>query len=109
MDISHYFQKLHDGTNQGPTQGDKAALAKAYVPRVRETLQTYHRELTEKGVNLNAHESAIALAEQRLDQLEDYFGSIADGRRKTMNVTTARDYINFVEEQISGLEKLLRR
>jgi archaellum component FlaC len=109
MDISYYFQKLHDGTNQGPIQGDKAALAKVYVPRIRETLQTYHKELTDKGVNLNAHESGIALAEQRLDQLEDYFGSIIDGKRKTMNVTTAREYINFVEEQVTGLEKMLRR
>jgi archaellum component FlaC len=107
VDISYYFQKLHDGTNQGPTQGDKAELAKVFVPEIRETLQKYHKELIEKGANLKAHESNIALAEQRLDQLEDYFGSIAGGKRKTMNVTTAREYINFIEEQVNHLGKML--
>jgi hypothetical protein len=109
MDISYHFQKLHDGTNQGPIQGGKAALAKVYVPKIRKALQAQHKELIDKGINLTAHESGIALAEQRLDQLEDYFGSIADGKRKTMHVTKAREYINFVEEQVTELEKMLRR
>lgn len=50
MDLTYYFEKLHNGTTSvKSSQPDKAALAKVLVPEVREQLGELQRKLAEKG------------------------------------------------------------
>lgn len=107
MDSSYYFEKLHEGTNQTSAQPDKAALAKVLVPEIRERLGKLQKKLAEKGTKLNGYESAIALAEQHLNDLEAYYGSVESGKRKTLTAETARKYINFVRDEMAALEELV--
>ena len=108
MDLTYYFEKLHDGTTSvKSSQQDKAALAKVLVPGIREGLGELQRKLAEKGVNLGGHASAIAQAESYLTDLEGYYDSVEKGRKKTLKVDTARKYIDFVRDEMAALEKLL--
>ena len=107
MDMGYYFEKLHDGTNKTSAQRDKAEYAKVLVPLIREQLQEYQSDLTTRGVNLKSHESAIAQAEQHLNDLERYFDSIISGKKKTLKVDTAREYINFIRDEMAALEKMI--
>jgi uncharacterized coiled-coil DUF342 family protein len=107
MDSSYYFEKLHEGTNQTSAQQDKAALAKVFVPEIRERLGELQKKVVGKGTKLNVHESAIAQAEQHLNDLEAYYDSIESGKRKTLTADTARKYINFVQDKMAALEELV--
>jgi predicted S18 family serine protease len=107
MDFSYYFEKLHEGTNKTSAQQDKAALAKALVPEIREQLDEFKKKLAGKGTKSNDHESAIAQAKQHLNDLEAYYDSIESGKRKTLTADTARKYINFVQDEMAALEELV--
>jgi DNA repair exonuclease SbcCD ATPase subunit len=108
MDLTYYFEKLHNGTTSvKTTQQDKAALAKVLVPEIRERLRELKNRLVGKGAKLNGHESAIAQAEQYLAELEAFYDAVEKGKKKTLKVDAARKYINFVRDEMAALEKLV--
>ena len=106
MDISYYFEKLHEATNKTSAQREKAGFAKDLMPHIREQLAEYQKKLSGKGSKSNGHESAIAQAEKRLNDLEAYLNSIISGKKKSLTADIARKYINFVRDEMAALEKL---
>jgi predicted translin family RNA/ssDNA-binding protein len=108
MNLNYAFEKLYNGTTSVKiTQQDKAALAKIHVPEIREYLSELKNKLAGKGTNANSHQSAIAQAEQYLTELEAFYDAVKNGRKKPLNLTTARKHIDFVKGEITALEKLV--
>ena len=80
---------LYNRASQSSTRQEKAALAKVIVPSIREGFGELKNELVEKETELNGYESAIAQAEQHLEELGRYYDSVERGDKKRLKVDTA--------------------
>jgi hypothetical protein len=77
------------------------------VPGIRQYLGELKNKLAGKGTKANGHVSAIAQAEQYLTELEAFYDAVENGRKKPLNLTTARKHIDFVRDEIKALEKVV--